>query len=198
MGKRLVPFFCYYGGKWRSAPRYPVPEHDTIIEPFAGAAGYSTRYSDRRVILVERDPVVAALWRYLVRVSPAEIRLLPDVPDGATTDDLSICPEARALVGFWLNKGASSPRKSPSAWMRSGIRPASYWGQAVRERLASQVEYIRHWQIIEDSRGRTSRKRDVVRRPTVRTCREALPPPSRRLLQAFRVVQRARGPSHRV
>ena len=42
---RLRPFFCYYGGKWRAAPKYPPPEHDTIVEPFAGAAGYATRYA---------------------------------------------------------------------------------------------------------------------------------------------------------
>ena len=69
----LRPFFCYYGGKWRAAPKYPAPEHDTIVEPFAGAAGYATRYPDRKVVLVERDPVIAGLWRYLTKVSPAEI-----------------------------------------------------------------------------------------------------------------------------
>jgi hypothetical protein len=37
----LKPFFNYYGGKWRVARRYAPPEHDLIIEPFAGAAGYA-------------------------------------------------------------------------------------------------------------------------------------------------------------
>jgi hypothetical protein len=32
----LRPFWRYYGGKWRAAPRYPAPRYDTIIEPFAG------------------------------------------------------------------------------------------------------------------------------------------------------------------
>ena len=39
----LLPFWAYYGGKWRSAPRYPAPVHGRIIEPFAGAAGYAMR-----------------------------------------------------------------------------------------------------------------------------------------------------------
>lgn len=150
MSNRLFPFFCYYGGKWRAAPKYPTPEFDTIIEPFAGAAGYATRYPDRRVILVERDPVIAGLWRYLTRVTPDEIRSIPtDIP--GTVEDLAICEEARSLLGFWCNKGASSPRKSPSKWMRSETRPNSYWGPVIRERIASQVEAIRHWQIIEGS-----------------------------------------------
>ena len=59
----LRPFIRYYGGKWRAAPLYPAPMHSTIIEPFAGAAGYSMRYPDRDVILVERYPVIAVLRR---------------------------------------------------------------------------------------------------------------------------------------
>src|SRR3990167_8941757 len=51
----LRPFWTYYGGKWKVGPRYPVPLHDTIIEPFAGAAGYSLRYFDRKIILIEKD-----------------------------------------------------------------------------------------------------------------------------------------------
>ncbi len=59
----IRPFFSYFGAKWRLAPRYPAPAHRTIVEPFAGSAGYACRYPDHRVILVERDPVIAALLR---------------------------------------------------------------------------------------------------------------------------------------
>ena len=52
---------------------------------------------------------------------------------------------ARWLVGFWLNRGASRPRTGPSAWMRDGIRPGSFWGERVRKTIATQVDRIRHW-----------------------------------------------------
>lgn len=151
MSGGLRPFFCYYGGKWRVAPRYPAPVYETIVEPFAGSAGYATRYAGRRVVLVEKDPVIAGLWAYLTRVSAEEIRRIPLLADGETVDDLYVCPEAKALVGFWLNKGTAAPCKTPSAWMREPGSETQFWGEAVRAMIASQVEQIRHWTIINGS-----------------------------------------------
>lgn len=146
----LRPFFSYYGGKWRDAVKYyPPPEHDHIVEPFAGSAGYALRHFDRRITLCEVDPQIYEVWKYLIRVKHFEVLALPDLADGQTTDDLDIIPpEARWLIGLWLNKGASSPRKSPSKWMRSGIRPGCFWGPRVRSTIACQVERIRHWRIL--------------------------------------------------
>ncbi len=146
--QRLRPFFGYYGGKWRDAMKhYPEPEQGTIIEPFAGSAGYSMRYPNRKVVLCEIDPILVEVWRFLIRVTPSEVKSIPDLDPSGSVDDLQVCQEARWLVGFWLNRATSSPRKSPSKWMREGIRPGSFWGDRVRQTIASQVEAIRHWQI---------------------------------------------------
>jgi hypothetical protein len=64
------------------------------VEPFAGAAGYSTRYPDRNVILVDRDPVITGVWRYLIQVSEREILSLPDVHAGEDVCDLGLPQEA--------------------------------------------------------------------------------------------------------
>lgn len=122
------------------------------MEPFAGAAGYATRYHDRRVILVEKDPRIAALWRFLIGASTADIESIPLLLPGQTTDDLvGVPPEARDLVGFWINKGAAQPRKSPSTWMATHSTPLSWWGTRVRSCLAGQAQKIKHWRIIEGS-----------------------------------------------
>lgn len=147
----LKPFFTYYGGKYRAAPHYPKPQYSTIVEPFAGSAGYSLRYHEARVVLVERDPILAAVWRFIIGATASDFATLPDLRAGESVDDLSVCQEAKWLIGFWLNKGAASPCKTPSAWMRSGIRPNSYWGRAVRERLVTQAGRVRHWRVIEGS-----------------------------------------------
>ncbi|MFL5356312.1 hypothetical protein [Archangium sp.] len=145
---QLRPFFGYYGGKWRDALKhYPRPRFDTIVEPFAGSAGYALRYADRRVVLCEIDPIIAGVWQYLISVKPKEILSIPDLPLDGSVDDLKISQEAKWLVGFWLNRGAANPRKKPSKWMRDRIRPGSFWGQRVRETIASQVDAIRHWRV---------------------------------------------------
>lgn len=147
----LKPFWRYYGGKWRAAPYYPPPRYDTIVEPFAGSAGYAMRYPDRRVILVEMYAVVAEMWRYLIGVSPEEIRRIPLVD---AVDDLpSWCSQgARWLVGFAMNAATTHPCKVLSSGrkkLRAAGRVFEGWSEALRERIACQVDSIRHWRIIE-------------------------------------------------
>ena len=150
--KGLRPFFGYYGGKWRDAQKhYPRPAHATIVEPFAGSAGYSLRYPDRNVVLCEIDPILVGVWNYLTTVSPKEILKIPDVAPDSTVDELDLPQEAKWLVGFWLNRGIARPCKSPSKWMREGARPGSFWGERVRQTIARQLDSIRHWKIVQCS-----------------------------------------------
>ena len=154
----LRPFFGYYGGKWRDTPRlYPNPTYPTVIEPFAGSAGYSLRHFTRNVILVEADPRIRAIWHYLISVEPDRVRALPDISPNQHVSELDVSDVERDLIGMWLNRGVASPRKRPSKWMRSGIRPGSFWGPRVRDRIASQVDRIRHWRVIDGAYEATTR-----------------------------------------
>ena len=143
----LRSFFRYYGGKTSSAKLYPPPSYPTIIEPFAGSAGYSLMYPDRRVTLNDLDPNICTLWDYLIHVSETEILGLPT---NVFVDVrlLRCCEEAKILIGFWCDKGQASPSKSPCNWMRCGGREKSFWGDHVKRRIASQIQYIRHWKIL--------------------------------------------------
>jgi len=154
MTTKLRPFWRYYGGKWRAAPRYPAPAHGTIIEPFAGAAGYSMRYPDRRVVLIERDPMIAETWRWLIGASRADVLAVPLVDD---TRDLPAWVRKGAinLIVLLLSEAsASGPRgqtvqsKRVTKGVANGERMRG-WGEAMRDRVASQVDAIKHWTIIE-------------------------------------------------
>lgn len=145
----LRPLFSFYGAKWRLAPKYPAPRFPSIVEPFAGSAGYSCRYHAADVTLVERDPIIAGVWRFLVGSTASDIRALPLLDDGADAADLPVCQEARWLIGFWLNKATSAPRRHLSKWGRYPGKRDDFWGEAVRERIASTVHLVAHWRIIE-------------------------------------------------
>jgi len=148
---RLKPFWRYYGGKYRAAPRYPAPRFGTIIEPFAGQAGYSLRYPDRRVVLVEKYPVVAGVWRFLINATERDVL---DIPYVEHVDELPdrVCQEARWLVGFCMNSASTSPRKALSSGAKKQTRDGRKfegWSEDKRQRVANQVRHIRHWQVIE-------------------------------------------------
>jgi hypothetical protein len=147
----LKPFLRYYGGKWRAAPHYPAPKHGMIIEPFAGAAGYSLRHYRHRVVLIEKYDVIVEIWRYLIRTSAAEILAIPTVDH---VDELPawVPQAARWLVGFAMNAATAVPCKQLSSGrkrMREQNRKFEGWSPAMRERVASQVEHIRHWIVIQ-------------------------------------------------
>lgn len=149
---KMKPFFTYFGGKFRVAPKYPKPRHTTIIEPFAGAAGYSIRNYDPnvKVILNDLDEKVAGTWDYLIKASSEEIMRLP-IYDGTweTVDDLTnLTQEQKWLIGWHLNKGSAAPAKRPSKWMREAEKiGGNFWGEVIRLRLATQSPLIKHWEI---------------------------------------------------
>ena len=145
---QVRPFFGYYGGKWRDALKhYPEPQHATIIEPFAGSAGFSLRYAAKKVILCDIDPIIVAVWQFLLRAKAKEILSLPDLAPNTSVADLKVSQEAKWLIGFWLNRGVAQPCKNPSKWMREGIYPNSFWGNRVRNTIAAQIDAIRHWEV---------------------------------------------------
>lgn len=137
----LWPFWRYFGAKWKIARSYPLPRHRVIVEPFAGAAGYALRHYRHDVVLVEKYPIVAEVWRFLIGASRADVLQIPYVEH---VDDLpsSTPVGARYLVGFMLGAGDSRPRPKMSSMVRrdGGWKP---------DRLADQVDRIKHWRIIE-------------------------------------------------
>lgn len=147
------PFFSFYGGKWRMAARLPTPEYPVIIEPFAGSLGYSVRHgAGGKVIGVEADPTIAAVWRWLLSATPADVLALPLLgPDDDLREVEGLSDAERGLIGFWLNKGMTAPCHRPSKWMRNPLpgRDETFWGEGVRDRIARQLPLIADWSIIE-------------------------------------------------
>jgi hypothetical protein len=143
----LRPFFSYYGSKWAAARGYPPPLYRQIVEPFAGSAGYALQYPDLEVLLVERDPVVARLWLWLItKATPTEVLALPDIPVDGHVDDFALRGPARDLVGFWIATAQVHPNRRPSSLRRRW--PEKGWHIGMRRRIADQLHRIRHWRVI--------------------------------------------------
>lgn len=147
----MQPFFSYYGGKWKLAERYGPPQQDHVVEPFAGSAGYSSYWEPKKVTLIERNPVIYGVWKFLQRVSQKELQRLPC--NISHVDELPswVCQEAKSLIGFWFDAGPVKPVVRRSNWARQPMQASHFWSETIKLRLANQVDRIRHWRIIEGS-----------------------------------------------
>lgn len=146
----MRPFFPYYGSAWNKARYLPRPYFKFVREPFAGSAGYSLFYNCYNVELIEKDPIVVGVWEYLINASAEEIMDLPEMPEvGDNVDNYHIPQEARWLIGFWLNRGSSQPKKSRTAYSARSDKAQLNWGNKAKERIVTQIPYISEWKITE-------------------------------------------------
>lgn len=148
----IKPLFPYYGSKWRDVPRYPTPHTGMVIEPFAGSAAYSLRHEPAHVLLYDMDEIVVGVWQYLIHVSADEIMALPELLNvGDCVDDFDIPQEARWLIGFWLNRGSATPKKTRTAYSARTDRAQLNWGLRAKQRIAESIDSIRHWHVFHES-----------------------------------------------
>jgi site-specific DNA-adenine methylase len=146
--KRPPPLLIYYGAKNRLAPKYPEPKHSTIIEPFAGSAGYANLYRDRDVILIDKDERIVAAWRWLINATKRDVLALPLLEPGQDVRDVVSDYAASCVIGYWFSSGASGPAYRAKKWARDYPVKNGCWSETRRARLADQVEHISHWTII--------------------------------------------------
>lgn len=146
--KPIRPTISYYGSKWSIIKHYPEPQHDTIIEPFAGSASYSHHYWWKNVELYDINPRVVGVWEYLIKSKPEDILALPDVEN--TVDELNVCQEAKWLIGYWLQPASVEPMSKGSTYNKiaqSGKYAGCVWGALRRKRIAYNLKCIKHWRV---------------------------------------------------
>lgn len=119
-----------------------------MIEPFAGSAGYSTYWEPEHVTLVDKDHVLVEIWRYLIAATAEDILELPDVEPGQDVREMGLCDGAAWLIGFWLNRGSASPKRTRTEFSTRTDRAQLVWSDRARDRIAGDVHKVSHWQII--------------------------------------------------
>ena len=130
--------FYYYGRKAGIAHKYPEPRFPTIVEPFAGSAAYSL-HGDRwrsAVVLVEKNPRVAELWRWLITASPEDILAVPPISPGDKVTDLLRILHAATKGAFGYRTITVTPMMATN-WNRNRLK------------MAASIHKVKHWQIVE-------------------------------------------------
>jgi site-specific DNA-adenine methylase len=153
----MKPFFSYYGSKYRLCQQgfYPAPKSgNVVIEPFAGSATYSVYHEPEYAILIDKNPLVVGIWRYLINASEKQILALPTLSDSHIFDFNDALKELqqaeRDLIGFWMGKAQTRPAQSPTNWFKKYHKKSSctVWNEFVKDRIINQLPKIRKWKAI--------------------------------------------------
>jgi len=141
--ERVGPFFKQFGSKWSAAKLYPEPEWSSIIEPFAGGAGYACLYPTKNVVLYDTDENLSALWRWLIKeATPGLIRAIPlHTQEGTDIRTMNLLPGQQLLLKHWQRTNNVGNCWTISAW---GNMPGQFT-ESTRSRLADQIGAIKHW-----------------------------------------------------
>jgi site-specific DNA-adenine methylase len=133
----------YTGSKWQATKtgKYPAPIHSTIIEPFAGSAGYSLNYADRNIILCEINPDIVDVWRMIQKNWRLEKRLPAEIKMGTVVEEMRGVDEE---VKLFLHYKACSSHAGYR--LKFTERGALYWPLA-RRRVLAMAGLIKHWDI---------------------------------------------------
>lgn len=143
------PLFKWFGSKWSSSRYYPPPAFETVVEPYAGSAGYALRHAaGHRVIIAERDPHLRQLWRWLISDATAQAILdIPlDVEVGRDIRTLGLSDGQALLLKTWQRTNNVGNCWTVSAW---GSKPGQ-WTPNTRQRVAEEFSAVRRW-IVADS-----------------------------------------------
>ena len=143
------PLFKWFGSKWLSSKTLPYPAYDLIIEPFAGGAGYSLRHYQKDVIIAENNPLVYALWKWLItEARPSDIQEIPiDLKKGVDIREVEMSEGQALLLKHWQRTNNVGNCWTVSPW---GDKPGQ-WTANTRARLTCEIQYVKHWQILDSA-----------------------------------------------
>lgn len=130
--------FYYYGRKKQIAKYYPMPNFDTIVEPFAGSAAYSLFGINwkKNVILIEKDPQVYEIWNWLINdATVTEIEKLPNLQVGEKSSEFLHIIHAATKMAFHFKTIKVTPVLNRN-WEIS------------KRLMAENLFKIKHWKII--------------------------------------------------
>lgn len=149
MSTGIHPLFKWFGSKWMSAKTLPPPQHDMIVEPFAGGAGYSLRHCEKKVILAETDPHLRFLWKWIIfDATSSNVLDIPiNIAEGIDIRTLGLTLGQATLLKSWQRTNNVGDCWTISPW---GNKPGQ-WTANTRARVAEEINVVRHWVFVDGS-----------------------------------------------
>ncbi len=139
---KIGPLFRWFGSKWLSAKHYPYPEHDAVVEPYAGGAGYSLNYCHKAVTIYDTDPNLSVLWPWIIQATAQDVRDIPvDLPVGTDIRTIGLSEGQALLMKHWQRTNSVGDCWTVSSW---NGKPGM-WSVNTRARVAEQITAVRHW-----------------------------------------------------
>lgn len=142
--------FNYYGSKSKIIKYYPKPDHELIIEPFAGAAWYSVQYRNNDVLLNEKYDIIYNIWHWLIYYADPDIILNnSNFYLGQDISSIQVEKPHKDLIGFCINTASSMPKNIVQKWMCQSKKDLN-WASTTNYRLtqiANLLPEIKHWDI---------------------------------------------------
>lgn len=137
--------WSYYGSKSKIVDLYPKPQHDRIIEPFAGSARYSLKYFEKDILLVDKYDVIVRIWKWLQQCSESDIMNLPVLNRKEIIPE-SLSEEEKWFVSFNCARGTSRPQSVAGNYEDVVViwRNRKKW-------ISKNLHKIRHWKIVHGS-----------------------------------------------
>lgn len=142
------PLFKWFGSKWSSSKIMPSPRYGRIVEPFAGSAGYSIRYSHLDVTICESNEHIKRLWTWLIQESSTQLVMdIPiNIPEGTDIRRIGLSYGQQLLLKNWQRTNNVGNCWTVSPW---GNKPGQ-WTANTRSRVANECYLVKHWRIMSD------------------------------------------------
>lgn len=146
----------YYGGKSKIAHLYPAPQHNLVVEPFAGSAAYAWHHRRdvdgnlREVWLNDLDPRTFSIWKFLTDPAASDIVELyvPDtVEKGQKVSDFipAELPGLQEICRAEANQGTQGAKGVHDQITSMG---AKCW--KVKRKLLEVIPEVAHWKVTNE------------------------------------------------
>jgi hypothetical protein len=132
--------FGYFGAKHGMARFYPEPQHNVVVEPFCGAAGYSVYWAKRglikHAILIDNNPHVIDLWKRLQTMSVDDVMDIPcPVKGEKTTEPLIAAASGEQGMAVMTGKVRQITDRMVNQW------------PSLRNRIVEALPFIKLWEV---------------------------------------------------